>query len=56
MLLLLNLPMIGLWVKVLKIPYRILFPLILLFCLIGLQYYNSVADVLIMILFGIVGY
>jgi putative tricarboxylic transport membrane protein len=57
MLLLLNLPMIGIWVKVLKIPYRILFPLILLFCLIGAySINNSVADVLIMILFGIVGY
>ena len=35
LLLLLNLPLIGLWVKVLKVPYRILFPLIILFCLIG---------------------
>jgi putative tricarboxylic transport membrane protein len=35
MLLILNLPLIGLWVQVLKVPYRILFPLILLFCLIG---------------------
>jgi len=57
MLLLLNLPMIGMWVQVLKIPYRILFPLILLFCLIGAySINNSVADILIMILFGIVGY
>ena len=57
MLLLLNLPMIGIWVKVLKIPYRILFPLILLFCLIGAySINNSVADVLMMIFFGIVGY
>jgi len=57
MLLLLNLPMIGIWVQVLKIPYQILFPLILLFCLIGAySINNSVADVLIMIFFGIVGY
>lgn len=57
MLLLLNLPLIGLWVRVLKIPYRILFPLILLFCLIGAYSLNyNVIDVLIMILFGIVGY
>ena len=35
MLLVLNLPLIPLWVKVLKIPYRILFPLILLFCIVG---------------------
>jgi putative tricarboxylic transport membrane protein len=35
MLLVLNLPLIGLWVKVLKIPYGILFPLILFFCFVG---------------------
>jgi len=57
MLLLLNLPLIGLWVQVLKIPYRILFPLILLFCLIGAYSINySVTDLLIMIVFGIIGY
>ena len=57
MLLLLNLPLIGLWVKLLKIPYRILMPLILLFCVIGAySINNSVADVIIMIIFGIVGY
>jgi putative tricarboxylic transport membrane protein len=56
-LLLLNLPLIGMWVQVLKIPYRILFPLILLFCLIGAYSVNySVIDVLIMIVFGVVGY
>jgi putative tricarboxylic transport membrane protein len=57
MLLLLNLPLIGLWVKLLKIPYRILMPLILLFCVIGAySINNSIADVIIMIIFGIVGY
>lgn len=57
MLLLLNLPLIGMWVQVLKVPYRILFPLILLFCLIGAYSVNySVMDVLLMIFFGIVGY
>jgi putative tricarboxylic transport membrane protein len=57
MLLLLNLPLIGLWVKLLKIPYRILMPLILLFCVIGAySINNSVADVIIMIICGIVGY
>ena len=56
-LLLLNLPLIGLWVQVLKVPYRILFPLIILFCLIGAYSINySIADVLIMIVFGIAGY
>ena len=57
MLLLLNLPLIGLWVLVLKVPYRILFPMILLFCLIVAYSINySTMDILIMIVFGIVGY
>jgi putative tricarboxylic transport membrane protein len=57
MLVLLNLPLIGFWVKLLKVPYRILMPLILLFCLIGAySINNNVADVIIMIIFGIVGY
>ena len=57
MLLALNLPMIGLWVQVLKVPYRILFPLILLFCIIGVYSINtSRLDILFMILFGVMGY
>lgn len=57
MLLALNLPLIGMWVKVLKVPYTILFPLILLFCLIGVySVNNSVIDIYVMILFGIAGY
>lgn len=57
MLLVLNLPMIGLWVKILKIPYPILFPLILLFCLIGAySINNSLMDVFIMVIFGVIGY
>jgi putative tricarboxylic transport membrane protein len=57
MLVMLNLPLIGLWVKLLKVPYRILMPLILLFCVIGSYSLSSnVADVIIMIVFGIVGY
>jgi len=57
MLLLLNLPLIGLWVKLLKVPYRILMPLILLFCLIGsYSLNNNVVEVIIMIIFGIAGY
>jgi len=57
MLLVLNLPLIPMWVQVLKIPYRILFPLILLFCLIGaFSLKNSTFDVIIMIIFGIIGY
>jgi putative tricarboxylic transport membrane protein len=57
MLLVLNLPLIPLWVKVLKIPYPILFPLILLFCLIGVYTLNSsTTEILIMVFFGILGY
>jgi putative tricarboxylic transport membrane protein len=57
MLLALNLPLIGIWVKILKVPYAILFPLILLFCLIGVySVNNSVTEMLIMIVFGIIGY
>jgi len=57
MLLILNLPLISIWVQVLKVPYKILFPLILLFCLIGVySVSNAVFDIYIMILFGIVGY
>jgi putative tricarboxylic transport membrane protein len=57
MLLLLNLPLIGLWVRLLKVPYRILMPLILFFCVIGsYSINNNVVEVLIMIIFGVVGY
>ena len=57
MLLVLNLPLIGLWVKLLKVPYRILFPLILLFTLIGSYTINNKTfDVLVMVFFGLVGY
>jgi putative tricarboxylic transport membrane protein len=57
MLLILNLPLIGMWVKILKIPYVILFPLILLFCVIGAYSLNNNAtEVMIMIFFGLVGY
>ena len=57
MLLVLNLPLIGLWVQVLKVPYKILFPLILLFCLIGsYSINNSIFDVAIMLVFGVLGY
>jgi putative tricarboxylic transport membrane protein len=57
MLLVLNLPLIGIWVKILKVPYQILFPLILLFCVIGSYSLNyTTDDVLLMIFFGVVGY
>ena len=57
MLLVLNLPLIGLWVKILKIPYRFLFPLILLFCIVGaFSLNNNTDEVIMMLLFGVVGY
>jgi putative tricarboxylic transport membrane protein len=57
MLLVLNLPMIGLWVQVLKIPYHLLFPLIVLFCIIGtFSIAGSVFDLKLMLLFGVLGY
>ncbi len=57
MLLVLNLPLIGLWVQLLKVPYGILFPLILLFCVIGVYAVSqNVWDIVIMLAFGAVGY
>jgi putative tricarboxylic transport membrane protein len=57
MLLLLNLPLIPLWVMVLRVPYYLLYPLIILFCLVGsYSLANNVGDVIVMLLFGIVGY
>jgi len=57
MLVLLNLPLIGLWVRVLKVPYRMLMPLILLCCVIGAYATNNnTTDLVVMIIFGIVGY
>jgi TctA family transporter len=53
----LNLPLIGIWVQVLKVPCKILFPLILLFCLVGVYTVsNSIFDIYVMIAFGVVGY
>jgi putative tricarboxylic transport membrane protein len=57
MLLILNLPLIGIWVRVLKVPYGILFPLILLFCFVGAYANNnSLMELNVMIFFGLVGY
>ena len=53
----LNLPLIPLWVRVLKVPYPILFPLIVLFCVVGAySLNNSASDILVMNGFGIPGY
>ncbi|MFJ1299594.1 tripartite tricarboxylate transporter permease [Bordetella genomosp. 5] len=57
MLVVLNLPLIGLWVKLLKVPYRILFPAILVFCTIGVYSLNyNTFDVFMTAAFGVVGY
>jgi putative tricarboxylic transport membrane protein len=56
-LLILNLPLIPLWVQVLRIPDKILYPLIVLFCLLGAySIHNSVFDMGVMVMFGVVGY
>ena len=57
MLLVLNLPLIGMWVKMITIPYRYLFPMILVFCAIGVFSLNNAHfDVYLMALFGFIGY
>jgi putative tricarboxylic transport membrane protein len=57
MLILLNLPLIGMWVQILKIPYRFLYPAILVFCCIGVYTVNNtVFDVYITATFGVIGY
>lgn len=57
MLLLLNLPLVGIWVKLLAVPYRWLFPSIVLFCAIGVySTSNNVWDVWMVGLFGVIGY
>lgn len=57
MLLILNLPLIPLWVQLLRIPQRILLPLILLFCIVGsYSVNNNILDVLVMTFAGLTGY
>lgn len=57
MLVILNLPLIGIWIKLLKVPYRLLYPSILVFCCIGVYTVNnSTFDVLITAMFGFLGY
>jgi putative tricarboxylic transport membrane protein len=56
-LLLINLPLVGLWVRLLKVPYRLMFPAILTFCCIGIYSINNQAsDVLLTGFFGLAGY
>ena len=57
MLIILNLPMIGVWVKLLTIPYRFLYPAILVFCCIGVYSVNNTSfDIYLTAIFGILGY
>jgi TctA family transporter len=57
MLVVLNLPLIGMWIKLLTVPYRWLFPSIVLFCAIGVySTNNNVFDIWIVGLFGVIGY
>jgi TctA family transporter len=56
-LLVLNLPMIGLWVRLIMVPYQYLYPLILVFCAIGVfSLNNNTFDIYMMALFGVLGY
>ncbi|MSQ60858.1 MAG: tripartite tricarboxylate transporter permease [Betaproteobacteria bacterium] len=56
-LVILNLPLIGMWVKLLSVPYRLLFPAILVLCCIGIySLQNSAFDVGLAVLFGFLGY
>jgi putative tricarboxylic transport membrane protein len=57
MLLVLNLPLIGLWVKMISIPYHLLYPAIIVFCAIGVfSLSNTEMDVYFMAAFGLLGY
>ncbi len=57
LLLLLNLPLIGVWVRLLSVPYHMLYPAILLFCCIGVfSVNNSLFDVFLAVGFGLLGY
>ncbi|SFF50029.1 putative tricarboxylic transport membrane protein [Aureimonas phyllosphaerae] len=57
LLLVINLPMIGMWVRLLKVPYQLMFPAILMFCCIGIFSINSEpVQVLMIAVFGFIGY
>ena len=57
MLVIINLPLVGMWVKLLKVPYRLMFPAILIFCAIGIySINNSIQDVYFTAFFALVGY
>ena len=57
MLVILNLPLIGIWIKMLTVPYRLLYPSILMFMAFGVYSLSNMPfDVLLMAIFGILGY
>ena len=57
MLVIINLPMVGVWVRLLRVPYRMLFPAIIIFCAIGVYSINNSAfDAVMTALYGVVGY
>jgi putative tricarboxylic transport membrane protein len=57
MLVILNLPLIGIWIKLLTVPYRYLFPAIVLFCAIGVySTNNNTFDIWMVAIFGVIGY
>ncbi|MBV5344391.1 MAG: tripartite tricarboxylate transporter permease, partial [Rhodoferax sp.] len=57
MLVILNLPLIGIWIKLLSVPYRWLFPAIVLFCSIGVySTNNNTFDIWVVAIFGVIGY
>ena len=57
MLVIINLPLVGVWVRLLKVPYRMMFPAIMIFCCIGIYTINnSTSDVLFTAFFGLFGY
>ena len=57
MLVIINLPLVGLWVRLLRVPYRLLYPMILIFCCIGVYSINNApADVYLTAAFALIGY
>src|SRR5881409_2534685 len=57
MLIVINLPLVGIWVRLLRVPYRLMFPSIVIFCAIGIYSINNApVDVILAGVFGLVGY
>src|SRR5947208_1676504 len=57
MLIIINLPLVGIWVRLLRVPYRLMFPSIVIFCAIGIYSINNApVDVTMTAIFGVVGY